>query len=382
VSSRGSYSPEFRREAVRRLRNGASSPRELAAELGCSVQTLQRWQRRLEIDHGSPAPEIESGAAEAAVPEAHAAVPSVAPRAALNGVIAREEAEPGPSAPDAIASEAPIEAEHPSEPLIEPSEQVEAPPEHEQRFEPIVVTGDEVEAAGPGDQTAPEPDPEPETEAEADLAAASSAPSIVDVFTRRWWVVVAITLIAALAAWAYASTVPPRYQATATVLAHPAVNVTKASDYSTDLSLLSYGSLEQTFVALARSSKLIDETTAGLGLGRAAGDHYHAVANVLPSSTVLEISVDGPDRAIVVPLANALGASVSKATRTYFPIFALTPLDAAVAPSSQIEPRTRQDVLFAGLAGLVLGVGVALLSLRVAAFSRLRVEGLGWPARF
>jgi transposase-like protein len=36
------YPPEFRLEAVRLLRSGARSPKQLAAELGCSAQTLSK----------------------------------------------------------------------------------------------------------------------------------------------------------------------------------------------------------------------------------------------------------------------------------------------------------------------------------------------------
>src|SRR2546429_9383240 len=44
--------PEFRQEAVRLLRSGARSPKQLAAELGCSAQTLSNWLRQEEADRG------------------------------------------------------------------------------------------------------------------------------------------------------------------------------------------------------------------------------------------------------------------------------------------------------------------------------------------
>jgi capsular polysaccharide biosynthesis protein len=191
------------------------------------------------------------------------------------------------------------------------------------------------------------------------------APTMLDVLRRRSWLVALVTVLAIASAAAYSRGTPPRYQATATVLAHPSAAVTKASDYSTDLSLLSYGSLEQTFVSLARSSKLLDQAASGMGFTAAERKQYSAVANLLPASTVLEISVTGPDRDAVVTLANTLSAAVSAATRQFFPIFALTPLDPAVRPSLQVEPRTRQNLLFGGLAGLIAGFVVATLSLRV-----------------
>ena len=50
--TRSPYPSEFRVEAVRLLRSGARSPRELAAELGCSQQTLSNWLRQDEADRG------------------------------------------------------------------------------------------------------------------------------------------------------------------------------------------------------------------------------------------------------------------------------------------------------------------------------------------
>jgi len=44
--TRPPYPPEFRQEAVRLLRSGARSTKQLAAELGCSPQTLSNWVRQ------------------------------------------------------------------------------------------------------------------------------------------------------------------------------------------------------------------------------------------------------------------------------------------------------------------------------------------------
>ena len=44
--TRPPYPPEYRIEAVRMLRAGVRSPRQLAIELGCSEQTLRNWWRQ------------------------------------------------------------------------------------------------------------------------------------------------------------------------------------------------------------------------------------------------------------------------------------------------------------------------------------------------
>jgi transposase len=50
--TRPPYPPEFRLEAVRLLRSGARSPKQLAVELGCSAQTLTNWLRQDQADRG------------------------------------------------------------------------------------------------------------------------------------------------------------------------------------------------------------------------------------------------------------------------------------------------------------------------------------------
>ena len=78
--TRPPYPPEFRIEAVRMLRAGCRTPKQLAAELGCSEQTLRNWLRQDEADRGERAGRAhERGAAAAA--RARARKQGVAPGA-------------------------------------------------------------------------------------------------------------------------------------------------------------------------------------------------------------------------------------------------------------------------------------------------------------
>ncbi len=46
------YAPEYRTEAVRLVREGGRTPRELAADLGCSEETIRSWLKQAERDAG------------------------------------------------------------------------------------------------------------------------------------------------------------------------------------------------------------------------------------------------------------------------------------------------------------------------------------------
>jgi transposase len=50
--TRPPYPAEFRREALSLMRSGARTPKELAADLGCTEQTLRNWLRQDEADRG------------------------------------------------------------------------------------------------------------------------------------------------------------------------------------------------------------------------------------------------------------------------------------------------------------------------------------------
>ncbi len=50
--TRPPYPPEFREEAVRLVRSSGRSPREIAADLGVSEQTLRNWVFAAQVDAG------------------------------------------------------------------------------------------------------------------------------------------------------------------------------------------------------------------------------------------------------------------------------------------------------------------------------------------
>jgi transposase len=50
--TRPPYPPEFREEAVRLVRSGEEPMSRIAGELGVSAETLRKWVKQTEIDHG------------------------------------------------------------------------------------------------------------------------------------------------------------------------------------------------------------------------------------------------------------------------------------------------------------------------------------------
>jgi capsular polysaccharide biosynthesis protein len=188
-----------------------------------------------------------------------------------------------------------------------------------------------------------------------------SIQDFIRILARGWWIIILITGLFLAGAYEYSHKEHRIYRATATVFAHPSKVVVSAGDYSNDLGLLSYGSLSQTFASLAQSRSMLAKAAAALRIAPDAASQYSATASLLPQTTAMELSVDGPDKDVVTKLANRLSSDVSAATTHYFHIFSLTTLDAAVAPSTLIQPLTSRNLLYGGLAGLIVGFVLAAL---------------------
>jgi diguanylate cyclase (GGDEF)-like protein len=83
---------------------------------------------------------------------------------------------------------------------------------------------------------------------------------------------------------------------------------------------------------------------------------------VLPSSSVIELRVEGPDPQLAARLAKYIGNEAIKYTRLLNRVFDLVELDTAVPTSVPISPQPVRDAILAGVFGLLAGVILAVLN--------------------
>ncbi len=187
----------------------------------------------------------------------------------------------------------------------------------------------------------------------------------VSILRHRWWVIIGTVVLAVGGSVAYAKHQERIYQASATVFAHPSARIVKATDVNSNIGLLTYGTLAETFASLAQSQKVLGEAGAGAHLAPRVWARYSVVATNLPGTSVLQISVRGPQAATTALLANMIVRQVATEATVYFPVFGLTPLDLAATPRTAIQPQTSHDALYGGLAGVIVGFLLAALSVRL-----------------
>jgi capsular polysaccharide biosynthesis protein len=191
-----------------------------------------------------------------------------------------------------------------------------------------------------------------------------SVPYLLKLLARRWWVIVLVSAVATGASLAYSYRETPRYEASVSLYAHPASTISAPADRLNELNLLSYGSVLQTLANVAESRLMVSQIAWDLPLGSSGVDGYAVVARVQPQTTEIYLSVDGPNSQNVRQMAERLPNLLNAATTSNFAVVSLTRLDGGAA-TRQVQPKTWQNALFGGLAGLIAGLVIAAVSTRL-----------------
>ncbi|QIX25503.1 polysaccharide biosynthesis tyrosine autokinase [Nocardioides sp. JQ2195] len=181
---------------------------------------------------------------------------------------------------------------------------------------------------------------------------------------RRWKTIVALLLIALVAAGAYSFLVTPKYESNARVFISTDV---EDSSEAIAASLVSSGRVSS-YADLATSREIMEKVIGELNLEESPSELADMIkAEVEPLTVIIDITVNHPDPKIAQAIAQSEAEQLTKyITRIDAPNRAATPIRATVAdPASYnaepVSPRTLLNLAVAGLIGLVIGCGVAVL---------------------
>ena len=185
---------------------------------------------------------------------------------------------------------------------------------------------------------------------------------------RRWWtILLAVVIALGAAAWA-TSRQEPVYQASTTMAVVPNAQVSGTEEVLRSLDTLERRTVVATFARIPGTAETREAAARRLGLDGRQLRAYRVRASVLPNTNLIKLDVEGPDGRTAAAVANAAAEVTRLEAGQMYRIYTMHTLEKAVPARRPIQPVPARNYLVAGLLGLFLGAGTAVL-----------VERLGGP---
>jgi diguanylate cyclase (GGDEF)-like protein len=191
---------------------------------------------------------------------------------------------------------------------------------------------------------------------------------------RGWWIILLAALVALTASLGASYLAVPQYQATARFIINPGATLTASADVVRSLDTLDRPSVAATYVEVMNSQRILTDSLVGLNLDPADPSlaAYNVQAIVLPSSSVLQLTVIGPNPNVAAALANAIGNQSINYAKRVNSVYNMEFLDTAVPETTPISPLPVRDASLALVLGILGGAMLAILSEQV----RMPIESL------
>lgn len=172
---------------------------------------------------------------------------------------------------------------------------------------------------------------------------------------KNWWLILLTAMTALTVSLAISYAAVPQYRSIARFIIIPSSTLTSGADVVRSLDTLDRRSVVATYAEVMNSSRILEGSADFLGLdANTIIKDYKIQAVDLPDSSVLELTVSGPNRELAAQLANAIGFQSITFTRSLNLIYELNFLDTAIPAELPFSPEPLRD----GLVALLLGVGI------------------------
>lgn len=181
--------------------------------------------------------------------------------------------------------------------------------------------------------------------------------------TRGWWIIALIVLAAFTAVLVFTYFATPLYRTSTRLLVTPGPTLLadRERDVIDSLSTLDRRSIVATYAEILKSRRVFDETAEMLQLDPLQLNDYQVSAVVLPETSVLELSVQGPHPQTVAMLANNISERAIGYMKDLYVVYDVNLLDRATVPTRAVSPTPVRDATVAVLLALVFGTVLAVL---------------------
>lgn len=180
---------------------------------------------------------------------------------------------------------------------------------------------------------------------------------------KRWWIIVIMLMVTVVSTIVFNEYQSPVYSASATYVVSPAPEILNGTSFLSGLSVLGgQPTVANTYASIAASGQVKQKASEALGLNAAQTKDLHVDSKVQNSTSIIEITVEGPDPLLVQAFTNKIGDSTIEYINELSGVYEMKILDTAKSPDSPTRPNKRLNLLMSVAVGLVLGGGIASLT--------------------
>ena len=179
---------------------------------------------------------------------------------------------------------------------------------------------------------------------------------------RGWWIILLTTLVTLAAALGASYLAIPKYEAVARFIITPSSNLADSYQIINSLNTLDKQVIIPTYAEVMNSNRIYNDALSFLQLQPIDFEEYTYKAVVVANTSVLELSVKGPNPKMAAGLANAIGYQSINFIRQGNQIYNFDFLDLASPPSKPYSPNTLINASLALIFGLIIGAAIAILN--------------------
>jgi len=182
---------------------------------------------------------------------------------------------------------------------------------------------------------------------------------------KGWWLIVLGTLFGFMTSLLMSYFAAPQYRATARFIIMPSASLKTNKEVVDSLNTLDRASVVATYAEVMNSARVLEASIASLQVDPQLMRDYVVKAVVLPTSSVLELTVSGPNPNAVAELANMIGKQTIQFAESSNFIFDMNFLDTANPPADPYSPQPLRDAGLSLSLGAILGALLALIGEQV-----------------
>ena len=177
----------------------------------------------------------------------------------------------------------------------------------------------------------------------------------LSVLARRWWLILAVTVVCGLAALLYALNQPDVYEGKASYVLRPHSSLVFDDSTVRAIDTLSRRiEIATTYAEVAGSDLIQNRALDNLEINPDDSTGLSVTGRVIPGTNVLELSIRGPSREIISQFADEVNKEFIAYVNSLYDVFELELLDQPQVARLPVGPDAK--VILAG--GIVLGVAL------------------------